>query len=145
MNQQEILAAARTMINSIEDSFVMGTVSPEGKPHVFYMGAMVFEEPFTIYLESFSDSDKVRHIGQNPNVQIVIAAPDYSQILSISGTAGIETSRDIKKRVWDNISMSGMYFSSPDNPDFCIIKIKAETVALQLATDNPREIHVAKV
>jgi general stress protein 26 len=145
MKREEIIAAARKQVQELSEAFVMGTVAPDGKPHVFYMGAMVFEEPFNLYVETWADSEKVRHVQKNPNVEIVIARPDYSQVVTLTGTAALETSPQAKKKVWDKISLSGMYFSGPEAPEFGVIKVAVRQITLQESADDPRQSHVATV
>lgn len=145
MDRQQIIQIARHLVESQSKAFVMATVSPEGKPHVFYMGAALLEEPFTLYMEAYADSAKMQHIRENPNVEIVLSEPDYSEVVTISGVASVDESPQKKRQLWESISASSRYFSSPEDPTFGVIKMVAKELKLQTMAQGPRKMEVVRL
>ncbi len=139
--QEDIAASARRLVEELQGAFVMATVTPENAPHVFYMGAMMYEPPATLYVETFKESRKVGHIRRNPRVELLFARPDYSQSMTITGLAELETSRAKMQEVWDAIPASQRYFSSIDDPGFAVIKVVGKQVRLWVDAEQ-REPYV---
>jgi general stress protein 26 len=123
MDKAQILVKARRLIEEEGGSFAMATVSPEGKPHVRYMGAAVFEEPFTLYLETFRKSRKVADVQANAGVELLFGRKDFSEVLNVSGIAEVENSPIRRKMVYDRIPASGNYFKGPDDPELVVLKM----------------------
>jgi len=142
MEKSQIIAAAQELTTSAAEAFVMSTVTPEGKPHVFWMGAMVLVKPFTLYVETYQRSRKVAHIKSNPNVELLLSRPDFSRVLTITGKGQVEGSAGAKKMVFDQIPASTDYFSSADDPNLAVIKVTAEELRLWTSRDQ-REPFVA--
>jgi|GEM_PF-349364 len=130
MQRADIIAAARKLVKSFKGALAMGTVTPDGKPHLFWMGACVFQEPFTLYLVTSRESRKVSHIRSNRNVELLISKPDFSLSLTLSGVAEIEQTPARKKRVWEGVAASSRYFSGPDDPSFTVLKVQATQLRL---------------
>ncbi|MFP4104652.1 MAG: pyridoxamine 5'-phosphate oxidase family protein [Phycisphaerae bacterium] len=125
METQEIVQKARTLIDETDSAFVMATVSPGGLPHVRWMGATVFEEPFTLYLETGIPSRKVEDIEGNPDVELFFNRDDFSEQLAVVGRASVEKNEDIKKAVYDVVNASDNYFDGPNDPRFGVIRVEA--------------------
>lgn len=142
MNDPQVVEAARELIFNQETPMVMATVSPANTPHVFYMGAVVLEDPFTLYLETSMLSAKVEHLRQNPNVELVIASPDYMKVVTLTGTAEMENSPEKKAEIWNKISLSANYFSGPESPEFGLIKMTVHKIQLQQASQRNFTPHV---
>ena len=142
MERSQIIAAAQELTTSAAEAFVMSTVTPEGRPHVFWMGAMVFAEPFVLYMETYQRSRKVAHLKSNPNVELLLSRPDFSRVLTITGKGQLEASPAAKKMVFDRISASADYFSSAEDPNLAVIKVVAEELRLWTSRDQ-REPFVA--
>ena len=122
----------------------MGTISPEGTPHVFYMGTAVLRNPSRSTWRRSAIPPRSAHTGQ-PQRRTRNATPGYETVVTISGLATMETSAAVKKRVWDKVPLSGRYFSGPDSPQFGVIKVTAKRVTLQTSDDGHHESHVAQI
>lgn len=142
MDKAAVLKLARELIGQLSHAFVLATVTPDGRPGVRYMGALVFEEPFTLYMETYLKSHKVDEIKANPNVELLLASADFSKILSIRGLAGMETSAEKKRAVYAKVPASGRYFSGPDDPNFAVIRVQAKALDLFDHKDQPSPYRV---
>lgn len=132
LSREQIIEHARRIMQTLHRPYVMATVSVEGKPHVRWMGAFVFEEPFTIYMETYRGSRKVDDLEENPNAELLLNTEDFSQQLLVSGCATMEDSPQIRQEVWDSIADSRDYFAGVDDPNFVVIKFTAQQVELYL-------------
>ncbi len=141
--KEDILEASRKLVRDhVGRPFVMATVTPKGKPHVFWMGALVIEEPFTIYTETFKDSRKVTNIRANDSAELLFAAKDFSQVLTVTGKASMESSAEKKAAVFETVAESPDYFEGPDDPNFAVLRIDATQLRLFVSRDQ-REPMVA--
>jgi general stress protein 26 len=141
MDAQQVIDIAREMIRNQKEPSVLASVTPGGKPDARYMAQIVFEEPFTLFMESYLESHKVEEIRANPNVVVLLADPDYSRALTIEGTAEIEANPDQKRRIYEANQASDEWFDGPDDPNFAVLRIRAKK--LKLLED--REIHTAEL
>jgi general stress protein 26 len=130
MHANEIIQAARKIIAEHNRPLVMGTVTPQGRPHLFYMGGAIFEEPFTLYLATYCQSHKIEHIRHNNQVDLLFSRPDMLEVLNVAGEAAVETSAELRQMVFNTISRSGEYFSGPADPNMCILKVTAKRLEL---------------
>ena len=139
MTHDEILSKSKTILAQMHESFVMATVSPQGMPHLFYMGGAIMEEPFTLFMECFQDSAKVRHIQQNPSVEILLSTPGHKHVITLSGPASIEQSPEKRTMVWNRVPESSHYFDSPEDGRMCLIRVEVTHVVLQEKRDGIHE------
>lgn len=142
MEQSEVQNAARQIIHDYNQPVVMATVTPQGEPHVFFMGGAMLEEPFILYVLTYGDSHKVLQIRDNPHVQLMFFRPDKHEVLTITGQATIEDSRQKMHKVYQFIPSSQEYFSGPDDPSLCVLKITATRLELWMGAQQ-RQAHVA--
>ncbi|RPI62254.1 MAG: hypothetical protein EHM48_04370 [Planctomycetaceae bacterium] len=136
MNREEILARAKSLTVAITQPFVMATVSPDGKPDVRWMGAKVLEEPFTVYMVTFRQSQKVKDIQANANTRLLLFKADFSEQVALVGTAELDDSAEKKNEVWQKIPASSDYFKGPADPTFAVIKMAVKHVELWTSHDQ---------
>lgn len=142
--REDIITMAKQLLTENQGSLVLASVTGQGKPHVRYMGGLVLEDPFTIYLVTYNYSRKVSEIVENPNVELLMSLPDYSRVLAISGTAEIEIREDKRKKVWDALPEARRYFKGVGDPDFGVLCIRAEQLELWTQKDQKQPV-VAKI
>ena len=140
MTNDEIIAKAKALVTTLKQPYLMATASPDGRPHIRWMGAFLFNEPFTIYLETFLNSRKVEDIRANPNVELLLSTPDFSQQVALLGTAVIDDNNEIRKEVYQAITASDKYFSGSDDPDLGVIRLEVKQVELWLHRDQREPI-----
>jgi general stress protein 26 len=104
MKEQDIIAAVKDMVRKFDSVFVMGTVSRDSRPHVRYMAGVTFEEPFTLYMQTFYDTRKVDDLIANPNVSLLLAKPDWTQWVTILGNAAMEINSRKKREIFETVA-----------------------------------------
>lgn len=87
----------------------------------------------TLWFATGTTSAKVRHIQQNPAVdlQFQVGPPGFVHVV-VRGTAEIITDTLEKKRVWDVIDydLSQFWADGPDDPNYTLVKISPTRVEL---------------
>ena len=136
MNKDEIVERARSIIAEEQKAFTMATVSPDGKPHVRWMGAAIVTEPMTLHLLSGRDSRKVEDIAANPDVELLFSRDDFSEVLAVAGPAELAEDDETKKKVFDAVPVAGDYFSGPDDPKLAVIRMTVRQLRLWPSRDQ---------
>ena len=144
MKEQEIIASVKDMVRKFDSVFVMGTVGHDFRPHVRYMAGVAFEEPFTLYMQTFYDTRKVDDLIANPHISLLLAKPDWTQWVTLLGHAVMVTNSDKKREIFDRIPISGAYFNGPDDPNYGVIAMTATKLELWLG-QRQREPFVARL
>jgi len=144
MNKDEIVERARKLVADRHEAFIMATVSPDGKPHVRWMGAAVVEEPMTLHLITGRNSRKVEDIAANPNVELLLSRADFSEILTVAGEAGLAEDDQTKKKVFGAVPGAAEYFTGPGDPNLAVIRMTAGQLRLWTARDQ-HQPHVAEL
>ena len=88
------------------------------------MGTQDFEDPGTIWFITERDTDKVRHIAANP--QVNVHYPGKDGWVSLSGTASVDDDTQKLKELWDasaDVFMEG----SPDDGNSTLLRVDGET------------------
>lgn len=124
----EIKGRARELIDSCE-VFVLATVDAENHPHSRWMAAKLVEDGMTIYMETNVNARKVQEIGENPNIELLFASKDYTEVLRLSGRAVMDGTPEMRKRIWDQNPESAKYFLSHDDSQLGIIKFEPERLS----------------
>jgi len=101
----------------------------EGKPWVRYV--MVSSKGFDVYFTSGFSAKKIKDIENNNNVHITFGfePSNYaSPYVQVAGTAEVITDDNVKKEFWND--MLKVYFKGPDDPDYCVVKVKPDLIEL---------------
>lgn len=88
------------------------------------MGTQDFEDPATVWFITERDTDKVRHIGANP--QVNVHYPGKDGWVSLSGTATVDDDRTKLKELWDasaDVFMEG----SPEDDNSTLLRVDGDT------------------
>jgi general stress protein 26 len=101
----------------------IATLNEEGKPWVRYVMA-TGDRDLTLRFASFLDSRKVSQIKKNPEVHLTcgVTAPEWADsYLQIQGRAEISADEAERHGYWkDDLKR---YFSGPDDPNYCVVKV----------------------
>ncbi len=146
MEREELIKKILAVIEAGKAGFVFSTVDEEKRPQSRLLGALMMEGNFVVYLETSSDSRKMKQIAKNQRAQLLFFRPGYSEVVTLSGKATIEKSLKTKKIIWDKIPSCRDYYASYDAPDFGVIKFSTEKIEylnlkLQL---NPFELKLRR-
>ncbi len=137
---------AKVLMGDGNTTFVMATVDGDGKPCMRWMGAFARdpENEWVIYSASFTGARKMQHIKANPNMQLMFAKPDFSEVATLVGAAEVVEAPDVKQLVWSAIPACAQYFSSPEGEDFGVIKFTTKCIEL-LAMSEQHEPYCVEV
>lgn len=144
MNQDEIVERTKQLIADRQEAFIMATVSPDGEPHVRWMGAAVVSEPFTVELLTARASRKVKDVSANPAVELLFSREDFSEIATVSGPAGPADDEDTRKRVFGAVPAAAEYFTGPGDPNLAVLRMTGRRIRLW-TSKTQHEPHVAEL
>jgi len=98
------------------------TVTEDGAPWVRYV-VIKADAQLNIWLATFKNSRKIKHIVKNPEVHLVLGATDMAAAswLQIQGRAAILEDAETKKAVW--YDMLEPVFKSPEDPNLVVCKV----------------------
>ena len=136
MTKEEIVAKAREMARA-ELPFMFATVDEAGAPQARWMGALVLDEPFTVYMESHTQARKMGQIRTNPRGQLVFHTPDFMQVATVSGVCEVCEDAAVYRRIWEAIPELANYVSGPDDPGFGAVKFTGQVIELLLMSPLP--------
>jgi general stress protein 26 len=90
------------------------------------LGVQELEFDGDVWFATGLDSEKVREIEANPEVNVAFASKDNGTYISISGTAGVVRDRAEIERHWT--PGMGVYFKDGKNdPNLCLIRVEAHS------------------
>ncbi|GAB6197204.1 pyridoxamine 5'-phosphate oxidase family protein [Lysobacter xanthus] len=90
------------------------------------LGVAEIEFDGDLWFATGFDSEKVREIEANPQVNVAFAAKDNGNYISISGRASVTRDRTEIERHW--MPGMGVYFKEgKDDPNLCLIRVEAES------------------
>ncbi len=101
----------------------LATVTGEGKPWVRYVTA-TGDKDLTLRFASFLRSRKVEQMKKNPEVHLtcgVTSPRSEDSYLQIQGRAAIATDDSERRAYWQEELKR--YFSGPEDPNYCIVKV----------------------
>ena len=78
------------------------------------------------------DSNKAKRIANCNKGSVCFASPAYN--ITLVGTLEILTDLDSKKEMWQE--PIGMMFDGPEDPNFCVIRLRTERYNILLADDG---------
>lgn len=118
----------------------LATVTEDGKPWVRYVVPQA-DRDLTITFSTFLDSRKVAQVRKNPEVHLttgVASLETARQYVQIQGLAGIVTEKEALRAYWhDHLKV---YFSGPDDPNYCLIEIRPYRIELVSMTGGDPEV-----
>ena len=88
------------------------------------MGTQDLDDPGTVHFITEADSDKMRAIAANPQVNVTYSGDDGW--VSLSGTGARNDDRQLLARLWD-ASAGAFMKGDADNPDNTILTVSADT------------------
>ena len=118
----------------------LATITEHGKPWVRYVTAMM-DNDLNVWIVTSLRSRKAAHIQNNPEVHLVCGVTSLESpepYLQIQGRAEILTDPDLKKARWNDFLST--YFSGPNDPDYCILKINSYRIEWQGMASAPPEV-----
>jgi general stress protein 26 len=102
----------------------LATVTEGGKPWVRYV-TVTGSDDLALRFSSFLKSRKVAQIRNNPEVHLTcgVTSPESADsYLQIQGRAEVTTDEGERKAYWKEELKR--YFSGPEDPNYCIVRIK---------------------
>ncbi|MHC4718826.1 MAG: pyridoxamine 5'-phosphate oxidase family protein [Planctomycetota bacterium] len=94
----------------------------DGHPRVRVMEAFRTDDDFTIWFAAGKSSNKVRQIGQCPNVGVSSYADEKD--LEVYGTAEVLDDEATRHEMWHE-EWKRWFPGGQDDPEYCLIKVTA--------------------
>ena len=144
MTHDEILAAAQELARS-KAPFVFATVDAQGAPQVRWMGGLVLDEPFQVCMMSGAQARKLAQIRNNPAGQLVFSTPDFSRVITVSGTCEVSEDLECKERMWAAMPELAQFVSGPEDPNFGLVRFTGRRLELLAVMELGPEPLVAEL
>lgn len=122
-------------------------------PQVYSLATVTEQKPWVRYIMGYASPDleirfvtslktrKISHIEKNPEVHLSCGAKDSETTeayLQIQGKARISTDPELCQKMWnDNLKV---YFSGPEDPNYCVVVIRPYRIEYQTLTNMTPEI-----
>ena len=100
MDREAIIAAAKEVVK-LGAPFVFATVDTDGGPRMRWMGGLMLEEPFLIYMAAGAGSRKFDQLAGNPKAQLMFQSPDFSTVATLYGECVALDEAGLKQRIWE--------------------------------------------
>jgi len=108
----------------------LATITEDGKPWVRYV-MMAGDEDLTMKFTTSMKSRKVAHIKSDAEVHVTCGVTDMEKArnyLQIQGKAKISRDKALRHKMWQDFHKK--FFSSPDDPNFCVGMVKPYRIEL---------------
>ncbi|MGY4515879.1 pyridoxamine 5'-phosphate oxidase family protein [Lysobacter sp. HA18] len=105
---------------------MLTTQGEDGRLFSRPLGVAEIEFDGDLWFATGADSEKVREIQANPQVNVAFAAKDNGTYISICGTAIATRDRAEIERHWQPY-MSAYFKDGKDDPNLCLIRVEAES------------------
>jgi len=128
------------ILKVLGESKVGSMATVEGnKPHSRYM--TFFNEDLTLYTPTSKETYKTEEIEKNPHVHILLGYEGDGMgdaYIEVQGKATIREDQNLKDKFW-NEKME-KWIKSPQDPNFIILEIKADTIRLMNDNGEPETL-----
>ena len=124
-SREEGIKKIGEFINEI-DFTMMTTIDEDGELHSRPMSTQKTEFDGNVYFFAFDNTDKAKHINNNPNVNLAYSAPDKNTYVSLKGTAQILKDRQKMEELW-NPGLTAWFPQGLETPHIALIKVTVKT------------------
>jgi len=139
MDREATIAVAREVVKP-GAPFVFATVDADGGPRMRWMGDLMLEEPFIIYMAAGAGSRKLGQLAANPKAQLLFQSPDYSTVATLYGECVVVDEAALKQRIWEAIPALVRFVSGPDDPSLAVLRFttrRLEVMKLHETGEKP--------
>ncbi len=116
----------------------LATVTREGRPWVRYVMAAA-DTDLNIWFSTRLDSRKVEQIRNNSAVHLLAGVSTLEtaeSYVQVEGEADVLTDAVTRKALWNDLLKP--YFSGPEDPNFCVVRIRPSRIELWGMTPGQR-------
>lgn len=127
------------------------TVDRDGQPHSRWMGASPIAEGLSkLYTLTGKRTRKLKHIERNPRVCWQFTAPNYEEVVKLTGEATVLSAPVVSQQVWDRLAQAARTYvmnvlSNQDNLEFVTIETQIDTVEYLCASKGLVAPHVIRL
>jgi general stress protein 26 len=140
MTKDELIQFAQQFVKE-HPVFVLATAGEGGAPRMRWMGALLLEEPLTLYMACGASSRKMDQVRGNPQAQVMFQNAEFSEVVTLSGECEVRDEAEIKQRLWESLPAMEQYFKGPDDPGLGVLKFvtkRVELLGLQSHGETPQ-------
>jgi uncharacterized pyridoxamine 5'-phosphate oxidase family protein len=114
------------IISMDEQPCLLCTIGLDGNPRTRFMAGYRIREGRSIYLITFSNSNKITEVKKNSRVQFILIAKDYKRILTLNSEASIVQDVELRRKLYEEGKSSAGMFPVFDD-SFGVIHIEPIT------------------
>lgn len=115
----------RELVKSAGTGFFCTRLTAGGMIDTRPMGPEEIDEQGNFWFLSADDSNKNRHIAEDPKVQLFFQGSAHSDFLTLYGSASISRDKEKIKKLWDPL-MKTWFTEGEDDPRITVIKFTPE-------------------
>ncbi len=108
------------------DFTMMTTIDEDGNLQSRPMSTQKIEFDGDVYFFTYEDTNKVKHIGKNPRVNLAYSAPDQQTYVSLRGEAQTLQDRQKMEELWSP-ELNAWFPDGLQTPGITLIKVGVET------------------
>ncbi len=139
MDREATIAVAREVVKP-GAPFVFATVDADGGPRMRWMGGLMLEEPFLIYMAAGAGSRKLDQLEGNPKAQLMFQSPDFGTVATLYGECVLLDEAELKQRMWKAMPALARFVSGPDDPSLAVLRFttrRLEVMKLHETGEKP--------
>lgn len=151
LTDDQVMAECIKVVNSSVVG-LLTTVDFDGCPHARWMGSAIAEGGLRrVYTLTGKGSRKCEHLERNPLVSWTFSTPDYSDVVTLEGRAGVLSAPIVSQHVWDRLVACAKAYcmsvlSNDDTVEFVSIETQVERIEYlspRLKLFKPRVIEMS--
>ena len=138
----DIIKRANELINSktnyigggMEGYAILSLIDENGYPTASALTIAKADGINWLTFATSSDSNKAMRVGKCNRASVCIASSEYN--VTLVGTVEVVTDIETKKATWLPIMDGNPYWTSYDDPNFCVLRFNAERYNIYFADDE---------
>lgn len=124
-DREASLKKLREMIDDVEVAMLTG-LAADGRLLSRPLRTMEVDADGSLWFATGHDTEKVREVEANPEVNVAYASRDRGNYVSVAGRASIVRDRAIIESKWSP-GMGIFFKDGKDDPNLCLIRVEPES------------------
>lgn len=124
LHSKEAITKFKELVDAVGTCMFI-TTPTDCEHHARPMGVVEVDQDANTWFFSHFDSNKVKNIQINPDVEMIFAHPSKEIYLVVKGRASIETDKKLIRDKW-HPQIKAWFPLGVDSPDICLLKIKTD-------------------
>lgn len=141
MNKRDVLREIESILDNVKTA-VLATVDEEGSPAMRWVTPVMLRGRAPIlYMVTSPDSDKMRHVRNNPNVQWMLQTRSLGTIINIFGKVNVLDNPSIRNEVLEVVGprLHAFWKINDDERDLLVFETVIRKVVYYISMKGTKE------